>query len=207
MSDPVVAEKKQQEEIVVDAEEITPEEIEAEEVDPEELETLPVKSEPAGPPGPRIEKRKKKLLEKYHDGSGSLKERLNKVGVNSIEDLVMNLVNEVIQETDNLLGNELVIADDGDLRNASVISFKRAEVLEKAIKAIQTKQMFDKGSKIDASSPSMRVIFKYFMAKVKYVFEKLKYPEEASDTFFRFLADGMEGWQKELQDEIDSETP
>jgi hypothetical protein len=210
MSKSGVAEKKQQKKVTAEEEtetkEVDVEEVEAEPVDPKELEeTLPAETKPAGPPGVLIAKRKEELLAKYHGGSGSLKERLHKVGSKSIEDLVMNLVDEVIQETDSLLGNELISEENGDLKSASVISFKRAEVLEKAIKAIQTKQMFDKGNKIDANSPSMRVIFKYFMGKVKYVFEKLKYPEEASDTFFRFLADGMDGWQKELQDEIDAE--
>jgi hypothetical protein len=189
-----------QEAVVADSEE------ESKQV-PEKVDAMPVPAPPTAPvlSPQEIKKRKKHLLQEYHDGFSNLRDKLKQGGYTSIEDLVMALVDEVIRETDHLLGNELVMEEQGNLGDASVVSFKRAEVIEKAIKAIRTKQLYEKEGRIDANSPSMRVVFKYFMGKVKYVFEKLQYPEEASDTFFRFLAEAMDGWQKELQEEIDEE--
>ena len=144
------------------------------------------------------------LVKQYHKGSESLAKRLHSEGKNNIETMVMALVDEVIKETDNLLGNGLIAIEQGELRDASVISAKRAEVLEKAIKAVQTKQMFDKESGIDVDSPSMRVVFRFFMKKSKQVFDKLGFGEEISDSFFKTLSSAMENWQDELKRELDS---
>lgn len=143
------------------------------------------------------------LIKKYHNGKSSLAERLDNEGKNSIETMVMALVDEVIKETDNLLGNGLIAIEQGDLRDASIISAKRAEVLEKAIKAVQTKQMFDKETGIDVNSASMRVVFRFFMRKVKYTFDNLGFGTEASDAFFKSLTNAMENWQKELKSELE----
>lgn len=143
------------------------------------------------------------LVKKYYDGKDGLAEKLEIEGRNNIEMMVMALVDEVIKETDNLLGNGLLAIEQGDLSSASVISAKRAEVLEKAIKAVQTKQIFDKECGIDVESPSMRVVFRFFMTKVKITFDKLGFGTEASDAFFRELSEQMKNWQKELKIEID----
>jgi len=143
------------------------------------------------------------LVRAYHGGSKSLVEKLNTEDKSDMANLVMALVDEVIGETDNLKGNELIATEDGNLRDASIISFKRAEVLEKAIKAVQTKQVFDKETGIDVSSPQMQAVFRFFMRKVKIVFQRMGYEDEACDTFFEYLGIAMEGWQKELQSELE----
>ena len=142
------------------------------------------------------------LVKDYHNGSSSLAEKLENEGKNHLEGLIMSLVDEVIKETDSLLANELVSIQQGDLRDASVISYKRSEVLEKAIKAVQAKQSFEKENGIDVNSPSMLVVFKYFMGKVKGVFEVMNTDDELSDTFFRNLASDLDGWKKELKEEL-----
>jgi hypothetical protein len=154
------------------------------------------------PPQDIVELRQK-LIEKYHEGSASLLDRLSKQGKDTLDALLVCLVDEIIKETDSLLGNELVAAHSGNLRDASVISFKRAEVIEKALKAIQAKQVFERESGIDVFSPSMAVVFKYFMGKVHEAMVRLKYEDEAKDVFFKTLGGIMTGWQKELQEELD----
>jgi len=143
------------------------------------------------------------LIKQYHNGASSLAERLACQHQNNIEHLILALVDEIVKEGDHLLGNELLAGENGDLRDSTIISAKRAEVLEKAIKAAQTKMAFDKDHGIDIESPAMRVVFKYFMKKVKEVFRYLQYSDEASDTFFRTLKQSMELWQKELKQELD----
>lgn len=144
-----------------------------------------------------------RLVRSYHRGEESLAARLEADGRNGPEHLIMALVAELTRETDNLLGNELVATRQGALRDASVICYKRAEVIEKAIKAIQAKQQFDSTHGINLNSPSLMIILRYFMAKVKTVMDMLKVDDEFSDTFFRMLADAMEPWKKELQEEFD----
>jgi len=143
---------------------------------------------------------RKKLVEQYHAGAPSLIERLKKAGRDDQNSLLLAMIDEVIRETDHLLGNELVATQNGDLRDASVMSFKRAEVLEKAIRAVQAKQEFEKASGLDVDSPAMMAVFRFFMSKAKESFERMGVGSEVSDLFFRTLAGLMENWKKELRD-------
>jgi len=159
-------------------------------------------SNPIAPPSNMIEHRQR-LIENYHRGAEGLAKRLQNEGRDKPEMLVMALVEEVVKETDNLLGNGLIATEQGELRDATIISAKRSDVLEKAIKAVQMKQMFDGNASVDPESPSMRIVMRYFMKKVKQVFERMGIQEEMSDAFFRHLGDVMEQWQKELAEELE----
>ena len=147
---------------------------------------------------------RKKLLEDYHGGAKSLVARLRSSGNDDIDSLLLALIDEIINETENLLGNHLIATENGDLRDASVISFKRAEVLEKAIKALQSKQQIEKESGIDVNSPSMMVVFRYFMGKAKITCQTMDMAEEQTNLFFQTLAQTMKNWQKELREEFEA---
>lgn len=154
-------------------------------------------------PGGTAEYREE-LIKNYHGGSTTLIARLRKEGLADNESLLIALIEEVVRETDNLLGNELIAIENGSVRDASVISAKRAEILEKAIKAVQSKQAFEKESGIDVDSPSMVIIFKYFMGKCRDVFDMTDTPVEQSDIFFQTLGEKTENWKKELREEFES---
>jgi len=139
------------------------------------------------------------LIARYHKGAKGLVDKLRASGRGDAEALLLSLINEVIQETDHLLGNELVATENGELRDASVISFKRAEVLEKAIKAVQTKQQFEKEQGLDLDSPAMMVVFRYFMSKVKTALVQVNAPDDMSDLFFKTLSSAMAEWKRDLK--------
>jgi hypothetical protein len=147
------------------------------------------------------------LVQRYHNGAASLLSRMEKEGCNSAEQLVMALVREVIGETDHLLGNELIATENGNIRDASVISGKRSEVLQAAIKAVQTKQALEKegmSTAVDVDSPSMVVVFKFFMSKVKSCFSRMCMDDEMCNTFFQTWKMQTQAWKKELKAEIDA---
>jgi len=147
---------------------------------------------------------RERLIKKYHKGATGLLERLRNEGKDSLDDIIVNLVDEVISETDSLKGNEQVALHHGNLRDASIISFKRAEVLEKAIRAVQTKQEFERERGLDLDSPQMKVVFQYFMDKCQKVLLKMGYGKDANDIFFRGLFEEMKDWQKEIRAEVES---
>jgi stage V sporulation protein SpoVS len=142
------------------------------------------------------------LVQQYHGGQGGIVEALESEGRGDTESLLEALIREVIKETDHLLGNELVAAANGDLRDSSVISYKRAEALEKAIKAIAAKRALEKESGIDLDSPSMQVIFRFFMTKVNDTLVKMSVADEMKDIFFATIGDEMDGWKKELKEKF-----
>lgn len=147
---------------------------------------------------------REQLIQQYHKGAPSLIRRLRAAGKHSNEDLLVALIDEVVSETDNLLGNELVATQNGDLRDASIISFKRAETLEKAIKAVQAKQEFERTGGIDVDSPAMVTVFKFFMSKAHEALEHMGVDSEMNDLFFRTFGDVTEDWKKDLRAEFES---
>jgi len=145
------------------------------------------------------------LVRSYHGGQPSLVGRLEKDGRNDVMSMAVELLREMVQETDHLLGNELVATQNGDLRDSSVISYKRAEVLEKAIKAAHARMRFEREtSGFDLDSPAMIVVFRFFMGKVRDVFERIGVDAEMSDIFFRQLGEEMENWKKELREQVEA---
>jgi len=143
------------------------------------------------------------LVQEYHKGAPSLVERIRGSGKEDIESLLVALIDEVVSETDHLLGNELVSTQNGELRDASIISFKRAEVLEKAIKAVQAKQEFERTSGIDVDSPSMIIIFKFFLEKSKEAFDRMGAGNEIRDLYFRTISEVTNEWKKELREKFE----
>jgi len=158
---------------------------------------------PRPTPGGMVERRKR-LIYQYHDGHDSLVDALADKGENTLEGRIEGLVREIMQEAEHLLGNELVATEDGNLRDATIISTKRADVLEKALKAVMAKQVFERENGINVDSPSMRVVFEFFMQKVSAAFTRCGYGDEVVDTFIRTLQALMANWQKELKEELKS---
>lgn len=143
------------------------------------------------------------LIEKYHKGATSLAEKLKKSGKEDMASLLVSLIEEMVKETDHLLGNELIATENGELRDASVISFKRAEVLEKAIKSVQAKHESEKVEGLDIDSPEMMTVFRFFMLKSRETFERMQVGNEVSDLFFRTFGDMMENWKRELREHFE----
>lgn len=170
------------------------------------MEVLPPQDVKSSLPSPvsDVIRVRSQLVSEYHKGAPSLADRLRKAGREDVESLIVAMIDEVIQETDHLLGNELIATHNGELRDASVISFKRAEVLEKAIRAVQTKQQLEKQGGIDVDSPSMMVIFRFFLSKAKDTFTRMGVDSEINDLFFRMFGEVTENWKKELRESFNA---
>ena len=163
----------------------------------------PPTSRSASPPVSDVLKYRAKLVEEYHSGAVSLQDKLKKAGREDVDSLLVTMLEEMIKETDNLLGNGLISTANNDLRDASVISFKRAEILEKAIKAVQAKQQMEQQNGINIDSPSVMVIFRFFMSKAHETFDHMGVGNELNDLFFRTFADLAQEWKKELKKQFE----
>ena len=146
---------------------------------------------------------RKSLLKGYHKGHNTLADKLKKENRSDIESLIVALITEMISETDNLKGNELIAMEEGNLRDATIISDKRASVIAQIIKAAQNKHEFDKErGGFDIDSPALRVVFAFFMEKVRDSFTSLNYNDEQSDIFFRTLGTNLNDWKKDLKNRL-----
>ncbi len=145
---------------------------------------------------------RKQLIRSHHKADG-LVAKLRGQGRADAEALVISLIDELVGETDNLLGNELVATHNGELRDASIISHKRSEVLEKAIKAVQAKRAYEREGGLDLDSPEMMTVFRYFMTKVNETFQLIGVAEEQSDIFFENFSKMTDEWKKDILDLIE----
>ena len=142
---------------------------------------------------------RKNLIKQYHGGAESLSERLRQNKVDGLDGLLNKLLEELLVETDNLLGNSLIASENGDIRDSTVISHKRAEMLRDTIKLIQAKQQMSKEGGIDFEGPAMDIIFKFFFTKVNENFDRMGLPVEQKDLFFQTIGSTMESWKKDLK--------
>lgn len=147
-----------------------------------------------------VMKHRNKLVKNYHGGFASLSEKMKN---DSASDLVTAIIQEIAKESDALLGNELIATENGELKDASVMSVKRADVLEKIIKAWQTKQQLEKDNGIDVESPSMIIVFKYFMNALRIIMDQLEYDGDEQNIFFSKLGNEMGNWKRDIKNQID----
>ena len=144
------------------------------------------------------------LIRKKYDGHECLIDKLRAEGKDDIVSQASGIVREMSLESDKLVGSEMIESMMGNFRDAAVISFKRVEALEKVNKSLQMFHNLKSDKGIDVDSPSMRVVFFYFMKCVKEVITNMGLGDEVNDIFFRMLGERMNSWKKELQDEIES---
>ena len=141
-----------------------------------------------------------KIADAYN-GSGSVCSRMSDPE-SSVEEIMQALLYEFAREIDKLAGNERLAIDNGEIERATVISVKRAEVIDKMVKAFMSKKEFDSTTSIDVESPSMRVVFHFFLQKCQESFDKSGMSSEVSNLFFRNLTEVMANWKKELKRRI-----
>ena len=146
---------------------------------------------------------REELIREYHGGLPSLLDRLRSEGKDNYEDLIVALYDEIVKESDNLLGNGLVATHNGDLRDASVISVKRAEIIEKALRAVSDKQKFEQSrGTFDVDSAAMLDVFRFFMSKAKETLVHMGVDSEMNDLFFQTFAEIAANWKKELKEKL-----
>jgi len=151
-----------------------------------------------GVPADMVERRNQ-MMQKHYGGHSGLIEKLKYLGTNELKHIVLALCEEILQESDHLAGNSLIALEEGNLAASSAISAKRAEVIEKAMKALQTKEMFERERGIDVESPSMEVVFTYFLEKCKNALDETGIDQHVQFLFVKSLTYLMENWKKELK--------
>ena len=72
---------------------------------------------------------RKKLVDQYRKNRRGIKDLLRN-GRLSIDDTLMLIAEEILEESESLLGNELITTEDGDIEKATSISVKRTDVLK-----------------------------------------------------------------------------
>lgn len=161
--------------------------------------SVPEKASVISAPSEQIKLRDQKIRE-YYKGE-TLTEKMLSDDI-SVESLIRCLLAEFSREADNLAGNQMMATENGNIESSTVISSKRVEIIEKTIKAIMAKKEFEATNSIDVDSPSMRIVFRYFMSKCQESFGKAGMGSDISDVFFRNMNDVMANWKRDIKKQI-----
>ena len=146
---------------------------------------------------------RQQMIADYFGGNSSFIANLVAVGKTTPEEFMNALIVEIIKEADVLKGNELIATQDGDLKSSSVISTKRSEVLERAIKAISKKREADSQNRIDLDSPMMKIVLQLFVEKIIEVFAVMNLSDEEKDVFLRLFPERMKTWREEVRHKME----
>lgn len=147
-----------------------------------------------------LEYHEKRIQEHYH--GETLSDMVAAENI-STESLIKSLLLELTREIDNLAGNRVIATENGDVESSTVISAKRTEIIDRMIKAIMSKKEFEASTSIDVESPSMRIVFQYFLEKSQESFTKAGMTSDISDVFFRNFMDICGNtWKKDLKKRI-----
>jgi len=143
---------------------------------------------------------KEQKIREYYQGE-PLAERMVSEDM-SVETLMQKLVVELMKESDSMVGNRAIADENGDIERSTVIGAKRSEILKETMKTVMAKREFEASNSIDVDSPSMRIVFSYFIDKCRESFNKSGMSSEISDVFFRNLTDLCSDWKKDLKRKI-----
>lgn len=145
--------------------------------------------------------RDQKISQHYGGRENSLASRASS-GSFSGEELLRDLVTELFKEIDNLAGVQVMATENGDLQATTIIASKRTEIIDRAIKAIMHKKEFEAQNSIDIESPSMMIVFRYFLEKCNEAFRMAGFNEDTTNPFFHCFNDVVKEWKKELKKRI-----
>lgn len=140
-------------------------------------------------------------LVKKHSPSGTLIERLSREDINA-EDAFTELIKELAESIEVLKGNELLFTSSGNLRDASVLTFKRVESIEKMLVAIQNKHKLIREETINLDSPYIRVLITYFFDKLDESCEKSGLDAESKNVLLNTFSVACQKWKKEVKTKI-----
>ena len=122
-----------------------------------------------------------------------------------VEALICAVIEELVGESNNLLGNELLMMKHGQVDKASVVSVKHSDVLDILSKvAIRKRDILSSAKSIDFNSAAFQIFQALCFEKLVSVLEELNLDSEMRQLVSLKWADKMEGWDKELRDRMDN---
>lgn len=154
--------------------------------------------------GMNLSTHRKKLLTSYRQEKQSIMDKVKGSPSPVSSDALMNLlIEEILDETETLLGNSLVLTEDGNLHDATSVTVKRADLL-KAIADIvaKKKELNQKDGDVDLNSPAFMIFQKLCFDKLMLVLDELGLDNELIQLILSKWAGCMKEWGREVMNEL-----
>lgn len=144
------------------------------------------------------------LVDKHYGAEIRLSQRMKGDG-SKIDGIINSALEELVKESENLLGNELVLMQAGQVRDSSIISVKRSDVLDTLTKVAQRKyDILSSMSNVDLNSPVFQIFQQICVDNLVLSMKENGVISEMRQLILNKFADLMKTWDKELKFRMDS---
>lgn len=146
------------------------------------------------------------LVEQYRErGHKSVLSRVKEGGSEVTSDEILgDIIEEILEGGEDLLGTQLMLAEEGNLTDATVVTVKRGELLRSVAEIVaKRKELNQRASDVDLNSPAFMLFQKLCFDHMMETLTDLSLDEEMVSLIVSGWSKKMENWGKELKNKLD----
>lgn len=144
------------------------------------------------------------LVSKYREKYKGVLQKISENTNMSSDDILSSIVVDILLDSENLLGTQLLFAEQGNLKDSTDITMKRGNLL-KAVADIVTKrkELNQKAADIDLNGPSFMLFQKMCFERMVDVLQELNIDVEMVQLILNKWQQKMENWGKDLKNQLE----
>jgi len=140
----------------------------------------------------RFRKKHQGIIEKVKDNKGI-----------SSDEILVSIIEEILLDSEDLLGTRLVFTEEGNLHDAASVTVKRSDLLKSVADIVaKRKELNQRANDIDLNSPAFMLFQKICFDKMIAALNELNIEEESVQLILTKWSKQMENWGKELKDKL-----
>ena len=146
------------------------------------------------------------LVEQYRErGHKSVLKKVKEGGNEVTSDEILgDIIEEILEGGEDLLGTQLMLAEEGDLTNSTIVTVKRSELLRSVAEIVaKRKELNQRASDVDLNSPAFMLFQKLCFDNMMKTLEDLKIDEEMVSLIATKWGQYMSTWGKDLKAKLD----
>ena len=150
-----------------------------------------------------VQQRRDNLIAEYRKRKRGIIDSVRAGEVENSDGLISLIVDDLLSESENLMGNSLYFMDEGELHDSTAVTIKRADLLKTiADILVKKRELNQKDADVDLNSPAFQIFQKICFNKMTTVLEELSFDSEMKQLILSKWSIAMRDWGKELQNEL-----
>lgn len=150
---------------------------------------------------------KRQMLKEYRQSTPGLMDGVmeSKTGYD-MDSLFRNIIKDLINGTEDLMGTSLMLEAKGELKGASDVIIRRADLLKIISDIIgRQKELHQKAGEVDYNSPAFRLFQELCFKKLIESMQNLNIDDEMAGLILKEWQNSMSSWDRDLKKMIKDE--
>lgn len=120
------------------------------------------------------------------------------------DDILGMIIMEILEGGEDMLGTQLMLAEEGNLQGSTGVIVKRSELLRSVAEIVaKRKELNQRASEIDLNSPAFTIFQKLCFDKMVKSLEQLNIDDEMINLIVTRWSQNMADWGKELKKQLE----